>query len=64
MIKVNDRVYHVYNMGLKGVVERVQQEASQTWMSAGPSHGKMIAYVKLPDQRTIRVPVEELMRDD
>lgn len=64
MIKVNDRVYHVYNMSLKGVVERIQQEAAQTWMSAGPSHGKMFAYVRLGDERVVKIPTEELMRDD
>ena len=64
MVKVNDRVYHVYNMSLRGVVERIQQEASQTWMAGGPSHGKMYAYVRTPDERIVRLPTEELMRDD
>jgi hypothetical protein len=64
MIKVNDRVYHVYNMSLKGVVERIQQETAQTWLAEGPAHGKMFAYVRLRDDRVIRLPTEDLMRDD
>lgn len=64
MVKVNDRVYHVHNMGLKGTVERVQVEASQVWMVSGPTHGKTFAYVRLQDGNLVKLPVEDLMRDD
>jgi hypothetical protein len=64
MIKVNDKVYHVYNMSLRGTVERVQHESAQTWMAVGPAHGKVYAYVRLLDERVIRIAAEELMRDD
>ena len=64
MIKQNDKVYHVYNMSLKGVVEWVQQEASQVYMSAGPTQPRLFAYVRTADNKSVRIPVEELMRDD
>ena len=64
MIKVNDKVYHVHDMGMRGVVERVQHEAAQTWMAAGPAHGKVYAFVRLSDDRVVRIAAQDLMRDD
>jgi hypothetical protein len=64
MVKVNDRVYHVHNMGLKGMVEQIQVEASQMWMVSGPTHGRTYAYVRLADGKVVKLPVEDLMRDD
>ena len=64
MVKVNDRVYHVYNMGMKGVVEGIEQEQSQTYLAAGPSQQRIIAVIRLNDGKIARVPVGDLMRDD
>ena len=64
MIKVNDRVYHVYNMGLKGVVVGIEQEQSQTYLAAGPSQQRIVAVIKLDDGKIARVQVGDLMRDD
>ncbi len=64
MVKVNDRVYHVYNMGMKGVVEGIEQEQSQTYLASGPSQKRIVAVIKLDDGKIARVPVGDLMRDD
>lgn len=64
MVKVNDRVYHVFNMGLKGTVERVEHEAAKTWLAAGPAHGQVFAFVRLADGKVVRLPAADLMRDD
>ena len=64
MIKVNDRVYHVYNMGMKGVVEGIEQEQSQTYLASGPAQRQLVAVIKLADGKIARVPVGDLMRDD
>lgn len=64
MVKVNDRIYHVYNMGLKGVVVGIEQEQSQTYLAAGPSQQRIVAVIKLDDGKIARVQVGDLMRDD
>ena len=64
MVKVNDKVYHVHNMGLRGTVEKIEVEASQMWMVSGPTHGVTYAYVRMQDGKIARLPVQDLMRDD
>ena len=64
MVKVNDRVYHVYNMGIKGLVEHVETEAAQIYLTAGPAQGRIVAHVRTSDGKIIKVPVGDLMRDD
>ena len=64
MVKVNDRVYHVYNMGLRGVVTRLEQEQTQTHLAAGPAQARLVAIVATADGKAVRIPVADLMRDD
>jgi hypothetical protein len=64
MVKVNDKVYHVYNLSLKGVVVGIQQEKARAWMVGGASQGKFVANVQMQDGRVVSVPAEDLMRED
>lgn len=64
MVKVNDKVYHVYNLALKGVVVGIQQEKARAWMVGGASQGKIVANIQLQDGRVVSVPAEDLMRED
>jgi hypothetical protein len=64
MVKINDRVYHVYNMGMKGVVERIEVEGAQVYLAAGPAQGRLVAHVRTDDGKVVRMPVSDLMRDD
>lgn len=64
MIKVNDRVYHVYDMGLRGVVVGVVQERAKAWMVGGSSQGRMIANIQKQSGEVVSVPVADLMRED
>jgi hypothetical protein len=64
MVKVNDRVYHTYNMGLKGVVVGVEQEKANTWMVGGAASHRLVAVVKTADGTLVRIPATDLMRDD
>jgi hypothetical protein len=65
MVKVNDKVYHVYNISRAGTVVEIKQGPSRTYMSAGPSQGQLLASVRLADGRIVPdIPVGDLMRND
>ena len=64
MVKVNDKVYHVYNLSLRGVVVGIQQEKARAGMVGGASQGKIVANVQLSDGKVVSVAAEDLMRED
>lgn len=65
MIKVGDKVYHVYNGKIKGVVRELRQVKSNYHLQTGSSSGSMMALLEVSGQAQL-VPalVGDLMRDD
>jgi hypothetical protein len=64
MVKLNDKVYHVYDLGMRGIVVGVTQEKAKHWLVGGASEGRLIAQIRREDGSVVAVPAADLMRED
>ncbi len=63
MVKLNDKVYPVFNMNQVGTVVDLLFQSVDTHMVGGSMQQRLWAIVKLDaDNQLIKVPAEDLMR--
>jgi len=64
MFRVNDKVYHVFNMGKVGTVTDIAFVETGMHLTGGTAQQRMILVVTLPDGKVINVPADEAMKAD
>jgi len=65
LIKVGDKVYHVYNGKIRGIVRELHVAKSNYHLGAGSSSGSMYALLEVKgNPQLVSAPVGDLMRDD
>ena len=65
MVKVGDKVYHVYNGKLKGIVRELRRTKSSYHLDAGSSSESLVALIEVAGiNDLVPAAVGDLMRDD
>jgi hypothetical protein len=64
MFRINDRVYHVFNMGKVGTVTDIAFAETGMHLVGGTAQQKMFLVVTMPDGRIARIPADEAMKAD
>lgn len=65
MVKVGDKVFHVYNGKLKGIVRELRRTKSNYHLDAGSSSESLVALIEVAGaNELVPVPIGDLMRDD
>jgi len=65
LIKVGDKVYHVYNGNIKGIVRELHATKSHYHLGAGSASGTVYALLEVKgSSQLVRAPLGDLMRDD
>jgi len=66
MIKVGDKVYHVYNGKIRGVVKELREAKTKVQIETGSASKSLIAIVECINENRvvsiIPIPVGDLMR--
>lgn len=64
MFRVNDKVYHVFNMGKVGTVTDIRFLETGMHLTGGTAQQRMVLIVTLPDGTMMNVPADEAMKAD
>jgi hypothetical protein len=62
MFRVNDSVYHVFNMGKVGRVTGIVFAETGMHLTGGTAQQKMVLVVEMPDGRVVHIPADEAMK--
>jgi hypothetical protein len=63
MFRVNDRVYHVFNMGKVGTVMDLRFIETGMHLTGGTAQQKMVLDVRMSDGTIVTIPADEAMKD-
>ena len=66
MIKVGDKVYHVYNGNIRGTVKELREVKTQVQIETGSASKSLVAIVEYVNEKqqkaAIQIPIGDLMR--
>ena len=63
MFRVNDLVYHVFNMGQVGVVRDMKFIDTGMHLSGGTAGKRLVLEVQMKDGRMVDIPADEAMKE-
>ena len=63
MFRVNDRVYHVFNMGKVGTVVNLRFVETGMHLTGGTAQQKLVLDVQMSDGTVVPIPADEAMKD-
>ena len=63
MFRINDRVYHVFNMGNVGTIVNLRLVETGLHIGGGTAMQRMMLEVKMKDGRVIEIPADEAMKE-
>lgn len=63
MFRVNDRVYHVFNMGKVGTVVDLRFVETGMHLAGGTAQQKLVLDVQMKDGTIVSIPADEAMKD-
>lgn len=63
MFKVNDRIYHVFNMRDVGEIQDMKFIDTGMHLVGGSAGKRLILIVRMSDGRIVEIPADEAMKD-
>lgn len=63
MFRINDRVYHVFNMGNVGTIVNLRLVETGLHIAGGTAMQRMMLEVKMKDGRVVEIPADEAMKE-